>query len=68
MTDQINNMFTYHAPKPDQIPKYDAIGETAKAFAHLIDSSQPDSREKSAALTLLQNATMMAKAGIACNT
>ena len=66
--EKIDDIFTYHPLKDGQAAKYTAIREAAKALAHVIDESQPDSREKSAAITLLQNTTMMANAGIACNT
>ena len=63
----INNIFTYHAPKGDQLERYEAIRELAKQFAHLINSSTPESREKSLALTNLQQTVMWANAAIAIN-
>lgn len=63
----INNNFTYHAPKPGQPEKYTKIRETAKEFAILLDASCPDSREKSLAFTKLEESVMWANASIARN-
>lgn len=66
-TDQITQAFTYHAPKPDQIPRYNSIRDQAKQLALHIDENCPDSREKSVALTKLEEAVMWANAAIARN-
>lgn len=63
--EQIDNIFTYHAPHGTQQARYVEIREAAKAFAYLINSSCPESREKSLALTSLQQAVQMANASIA---
>lgn len=65
--EEIKNRFTYHAPKPGQPERYNLIRKEAKAFALLIDSACPDSREKSLAITKLQECVMWANAAIACN-
>lgn len=65
MADKIDNLFTYHKPRPDQIPKYDAINEAAKAFARAIDEHCPASADRSAAVRLVQQARMTANASIA---
>lgn len=64
---QIDNIFTYHAPFGSQQERYVAIREQAKALAHLINGACPESREKSIALTQLQQAAQMANASIAIN-
>lgn len=51
---EIENRFTYHAPKNDQSERYILIRDTALAFACLIDAQCPDSREKSLAITHLE--------------
>jgi hypothetical protein len=66
-TDRIENNFTYHAPAGDQPQRYLEIRETAKAFARLIDSLVPESREKALAMTNLEQTVMWACAGIARN-
>lgn len=67
MNPKIENAFTYHTPKEGQPEKYQAIREKAKELAYLIDSLVPDSREKSLAMTKLEEASMWANAGIARN-
>jgi len=63
----IENRFTYHAPKEGQPQKYNEIRELAKAFAELIDSLCPNSREKALAMTKLEESVMWANAAIARN-
>lgn len=65
MNEQIENAFTYHAPKDGQPEKYQAIREKAKELAYLIDELVPDGREKALAQTNLEQAVMWANAGIA---
>jgi hypothetical protein len=65
--EQIENIFTYHSPKNDQPARYEALRSYAKGFALLIESSCKDSREKSLAITNLQQAVMWANASIAIN-
>jgi len=67
MHEQIENAFTYHAHKDDQPRKYEKIRYIAKAFAMKIDEMCPDSREKSLAMTKLEEAVMWANAAIARN-
>jgi hypothetical protein len=64
---QIENNFKYHAPKEGQPEKYEAIRDAGKILAVVIDSSVPDSREKSLAMTKIEEAVMWANAGIARN-
>ena len=63
----IANTFTYHAPKPDQLPRYEAIRSVARDFAQLIVASTPQSPEQTLALRDLQRCVMMANAAIAIN-
>jgi len=65
MNKKIENNFTYHAPTGDQATKYERIRSMGKADAYLIDDMVPDGREKSLALTKLEEAVMWANAGIA---
>ncbi len=67
MKNVIENNFTYHAPQPGQPEKYEAIQEKAKELAYLVDELVPDSREKSLAMTKLEECSMWANAGIARN-
>lgn len=63
----IDNKFTYHAPKDDQVERYKAIRAKAKEFAELIDSLCPPSRERSLAMTKMEESVMWANASIARN-
>lgn len=65
--EQIEKNFKYHAPKEGQPEKYVSIRDKAKQLAELVDELCPDSREKSLALTKIEEAVMWANAGIARN-
>lgn len=65
--EQIENTFTYHTPFGDQPQRYEALRNMAKMLATLIQGSCPESREKSLAITSLQQAIMWANAAIAIN-
>ena len=66
-TEQIEDTFTYHKPFGDQPQRYEALRNMAKMLATLIQGSCPESREKSLAITNLQQAIMWANASIAIN-
>jgi hypothetical protein len=57
----------YHAPTGFQPEHYEAIRSKAKEFAYCINDLVPDSREKSLAMTKLEESVMWANAGIARN-
>ena len=63
----VENNFTYHAPKEGQPAKYEAIRDEAKSLAKRIIHLCPESRERSLALTNLEQAVMWANASIARN-
>ena len=63
----VEAVFTYHAPKGDQAQRYEDIRKSARVLAYLINTECPESREKSLALTNLQQAIMWANASIAIN-
>ena len=63
----IENNFTYHSPKEGQPEKYEAIRSKGKELAYLIDEVCPNSREKSLAMTKLEEAVMWANASVARN-
>lgn len=65
--DRIESCFTYHAPKPGQPEKYEELRGEARRLAYLIDGLCPASREKSLAMTKLEEAVMWANAAIARN-
>jgi hypothetical protein len=59
--------FTYHPPKDGQAERYQWIRKEASQLATLINEQAPDSREKSLAITHLDQAVMWANAAIARN-
>lgn len=64
---QIENNFTYHAPKEGQPERYEQLRSKAKELALLIVEITPSSREQSVALTELETAVFWANAAIARN-
>ena len=66
MTD-LQNRFTYHAPKNDQPARYEDIRKTGREFAEVVNAHCPDSRERSLAITKIEEAVMWANAAIARN-
>ena len=67
MLTDIEKRFTYHPPQPGQHEKFVEIRETAKKFADLLNTLCPDSREKSLAVTHIEEAVFWANASIARN-
>lgn len=62
--ERIVNDFTYHAPHGDQPKQYEEIRQTGKEFALLV-ALCPEGRERSLALTHIEEAVMWANAAIA---
>lgn len=46
----LDNWFTYHDPRPEQVEAYTVLRAKAKEFAELFDASIPDCADKSAAM------------------
>lgn len=67
VNEQYENIFKYHSPKEGQQEKYQLIREKAKELAYLIEGNCPVSREKSLAITKIEEASMWANASIARN-
>ena len=65
--DELDNVYTYHAPKGDQQERYEMLRTMAKKMANTVLNLTPKSREQSLALTKLEEATMWANASIARN-
>jgi len=63
----IDRNFTYHPPKEGQPERYAKIRAKAKELAELIDAECPKSRERSIAMTDLENSVFWANAAIARN-
>lgn len=64
---ELENQYTYHAPKEDQPERYVAIREKAKELARVILESTPESRHQSLAMTKLEEVVMRANQAIAVN-
>ena len=59
--------FTYHAPTEGQKSQYEKIRGMAHDYAEYIQEVCPESRERSLALTKLEECVMWANASIARN-
>ena len=66
-TEDLRNRFTYHPPKDGQAEQYQEIRNYAHGLASLINRLCPESREKSLAVTHLEDCVMWANASIARN-
>ena len=64
----IENNFKYHEPVNSQQSKYESIRNIGKNFAYTIDGLVPESKEKTLAMTKLEECIMWANAGVARNT
>lgn len=64
---RVQKDFSYHPPKGDQPERYINIRETASAVALGLMQNCPPSRERSLALTALEECVMWANASIARN-
>jgi len=62
---QIEAAFTYHRPHGDQPERYGKLRDAFKELAYEIVENCPNSRERSLALTHLEDANMWANASIA---
>ena len=65
--EQIEEIFTYHKPFGDQAERYTQLRDFGRDMALLINNMCPESREKSLAITNLQQTIMWANAAIAIN-
>jgi hypothetical protein len=62
---ELDLRFTHHAPKSEYIYHFQNIRRYARNFADMVNDSLPYCREKSLALTKIEEAVMWANAGIA---
>lgn len=62
--DAIDAWFTYHKPTEDQQPKFVALREKAREFAHLIVELTPPGPDQSTAIRQLRECVMTANAAI----
>lgn len=50
----IENIFSYHAPKDDQPQRYERIRTAAKVLAHTIVENTPEGADQTAAIRKLR--------------
>lgn len=67
IADRLHELFSYHRPTEDQLPKYQAIRTAAKNFAETILNNTPPGADQSDALRKVREAMMTANAAIALN-
>jgi hypothetical protein len=65
--EELDNIFCYHAPKADQLPRYEKLRAAGKALAQEILDCTPPSADQSAAIRKVREAVMTANAAIAIN-
>lgn len=63
--DQLDDLFSYHAPEGDQPKQYEAIRTAAKYFAAAILENTPSSPDQTVAIRKVREAVMTANASIA---
>ena len=67
MNEKIEKSFTAIPPTPFDLERFNQIRDKGKALALLIDINCPDSREKSLAITKIEEAVMWANKSISVN-
>ena len=65
--EELANRFRYHAPREDQVERYEEIRRMGLTLATVVYGSCQESREKALALTKIEEAVMWANAAIARN-
>ncbi len=60
-------LFKYHPPTAETLPKFAAINQAAKNFAEVVLQNCPGSADRSAAIRLIRDARMTANAAVALN-
>lgn len=63
--DDLNRRFAYHQPSGDKAARHEYIRNLLGGVANRVDENCPDGREKSLAITHLEDAMMWANAAIA---
>ena len=63
--EEIQELFTYHAPKPGQPERYENIRAAAKEFALVLILNTSPSADQTAAIRKLRECVMTANASIA---
>lgn len=61
---EVNNRFTYHPPTPEKTPVYNQLMKQGKEVANTILREVPEGRERSIALTKIEEAVLWAAKGL----
>jgi hypothetical protein len=61
----IEHRFTHHPPHVGRVNQHEIVRERVGSIAHFLDIRLPDGREKSLAITKLEEAMFWANAAIA---
>lgn len=67
MIDELINRFAYHAPTPEKVERHSVVRSEVYDLADWFQVWLPDGREKSLAITKLEEAMFWANAAIARN-
>ncbi len=62
----LDNWFTYHAPKPDQVQRYQTVRDAARCFGQTIMDNCEPSADRTSALRNLRETVMQVNQAIAC--
>lgn len=65
--DDLDNRFNYHAPNGDKIKLHEIVRAECRNLSHSLNILVPEGREKSLAITHLEEVMMWANAAIARN-
>jgi hypothetical protein len=63
--DNVVDVFSYHAPEGNDLERYQALRDAARAFAVVILMNCPDTADQQAALRKVREAMMTANASVA---
>ena len=61
----VNEVFQYHAPRPEQVAHYESLRRAAHDFARAILANTPSCADQQAALRHVREAVMTANAAVA---
>ena len=64
----LDNVFTYHAPSPEDVHAYERIRNAGREFAEVLVANVPNVYERAQAIDFIRHAVMWANAGRACQT
>lgn len=62
---RLDHLFSYHPPDPEDIPRFAAIREAARAYAAVLLQNTPSSADQAAALRAIRESVAWANASIA---